>query len=608
MMHRDPWDARRVRAVTGLLDAFHSAGVIDAGDVHFAQRVAAVVGETDERVILAAAFALRAPRYGHVCVDLSQVRDTVAVDAWMSVDLDRLPWPDVAAWIASLTRSPLVGYAPDQDNRILRGDGYRLYLNRLWRDEIVLADALRARAATILDTPDTSAVDAGLDRLFGPDGDPLQRHAAATVVRRGLTILCGGPGTGKTTTVARALALAVEQAQRQGQTHPRIAMAAPTGKAADRLAESVSSQIAEMDVDDATRVLLADAGHMTVHRLLGARGGPSGGFVHGPDAPLPYDIVVVDEASMMDLSLAARLCGALDPRARLVLVGDPGQLASVEAGSVLGDLVGGLDRDHDGSPLDQSIVALERVFRFDTTIADLAAAVRRGDADAAIDQLRAGHAGIHWITDADADLRLVRAAIIAGQRSVFTSAQAGDGAGAIAAANAVRLLCAHRHGPFGVDQWTARIEQWCAEAIEGYSTASEWYLGRTIMVTRSDEALGVFNGDVGVVVRGEDDRPYVACTRAGQVHLISPDRLAHVDAMQAVTIHKSQGSEFATVIVVVPEAPSRLLSRELLYTAMTRTRDTLMLIGTEAAIRAAIARPIERASGLGERVWSSGDR
>ncbi len=608
MMRHDPWDARRVHGVSGLLHAFHTSGVIDAGDVHFAQRVAAIVGETDELVVLAAAFALRAPRYGHVCVDLDRVRDTVAIDASISVDLDRLPWPDVAVWTASLERSPLVGYAPFEDDRILRGNGYLLYLNRLWRDEIALADALLARAASIVDTSDAPALDVGLDRLFGPDGDHLQRRAAAMVVRRRLTILCGGPGTGKTTTVARALALAVEQAQRQGHAHPRIAMAAPTGKAADRLAESVASQIAEMPIDDATRALLADAQHMTVHRLLGARGGSAGGFIYGPDLRLAYDIVVVDEASMMDLPLARRLCGALDPDARLVLVGDPGQLASVEAGSVLGDVVGALDRGHDGSPLDQSIVTLERVFRFDTTIAELAAAVRRGDADATIAQLRAGHAGIHWIADADADLRLVRAAIIAGQRSVFTSAQAGDGAGAIAAANAVRLLCAHRHGPFGVDQWTARMEQWCAEAIEGYSTESEWYVGRTIMVTRNDDALGVFNGDVGVVVSGEDARPYVAFARAGQVHLVSPDRLSSVDAMQAVTIHKSQGSEFATVIVVVPEAPSRLLSRELLYTAMTRTRGTLMLVGTEAAIRAAIARPIERASGLSERVWSSGDR
>jgi exodeoxyribonuclease V alpha subunit len=526
-------NANLAARATGVLREFNAAGVLAPADVHVAQRLAAIAGEADEAVTLAAALAVRGPRLGHVYVDLATIRDTVTVDAEEPVDLAALPWPD--DWIEAVARSPLVG-----DGRPLRLEGTALYLDRYWREERQVARDLLAL------------------------GDRLE-------------VIAGGPGTGKTTLVARKLARMLEE----GAEPALIALAAPTGKAAARLTEAVH--------EEGPALLALEAS--TLHRLLGWRPGTHSRFRHDRANRLPHDVVIVDETSMVSLSLMARLVEAVRPDARLILVGDPGQLTSIEAGAVLGDIVAA----------SEGIVVLDRVHRFGGAIAEVAEAIRRGDADATIAAL-SGVGGertqpeVTWTTDPDA----VREEAVECFRAVAEAA--GDGAAmrAIEALGGFRLLCAHRRGPHGVTGWTARVEAWLAHG--GLASDGEWYAGRPLLVTENDYGLGLYNGDTGVVIADGEGRLSAAFERGGAVAEFSPARLAAVDTVYAMTVHKSQGSQFDTAAVLLPDASSPILTRELLYTAVTRARSRLILVGDEAAVRAAVARPVARASGLARRL------
>jgi exodeoxyribonuclease V alpha subunit len=311
-------------------------------------------------------------------------------------------------------------------------------------------------------------------------------------------------------------------------------------------------------------------------------------------------VVVVDETSMVSLSLMARLVEAVRPEARLVLVGDPGQLSSIEAGAVLGDIV--------GPATGPGIVVLDRVHRFGGGIASLAGAVRDGDAERALAVLRQAPEGVTWLEANAADgegLELIRRRAVATGRAVFDAARDGDAEGALAALGAFRLLCAHRRGPYGVAAWGPQVEGWLAADVAGFSADERWYAGRPLLVTENDYGLRLYNGDTGVVVAGEDGRVSAAFERRGEVMRVSPSRLEAVESVHAMTIHKSQGSQFGTAAVLLPDPASRLLTRELLYTAITRAREELVLAGTEAAVRAAIERPVARASGLRELLWGA---
>jgi exodeoxyribonuclease V alpha subunit len=559
----DPHDPRRAVRAGGLLRAFNDAGVISAADVHVAQRLSALAGETDDAVRLAAALAVRAPRLGHVHAELATIRETATVDADEPVDLSALPWPR-EGWVERVAASPLLA-GP------LRLEDGRLYLDRYWREERRVAEDLAALAAH---TPeiDAARLDAGLARLFGDGG--RQRDAAAAAVRRGLTVIAGGPGTGKTTTVARIAALLYEQAPL------RIGLAAPTGKAAARLEEAVRAEAERLDVAPEVRDRLRALTASTLHRLLGWRPDSHSRFRHNRGQRLPHDVVIVDETSMVSLWQMARLVEAIRPDARLVLVGDPAQLASIEAGAVLGDIVAGLP----------GIVELEEVHRYGGGIAALAEAIRAGDPDAALEVLAAGRADVAWLRDADEEA--LRAPLLAAARAVRAAADRGDGAAALAALQGFRLLCPHRRGAHGVAGWTERIEAWLDTGPD------PWYAGRPLLVTENDYELRLYNGDTGVVV-AEGDRLVAAFERGLR---FSPTRLSAVDTAYAMTIHKSQGSQFGTAAVLLPEPDARILTRELLYTAVTRARERLILAGSEAAIRAAVARPIARASGLRGRL------
>ncbi len=331
----DPYDVSLARRAGGLLRLFNEAGVLAAADVHVALRLGVLAGTDDEKVLLGAALAVRCPRLGHVCVDLMSIASTVSTDAEEEVDLDSLPWPDAEEWLTRMRSSPLVG-----DDLPLHLAGTRLYLDRYWSAECQVADDLLARAQQPVTEVDLDVLRAGLDQLFdGNEAPDLQRLAAASAVLRHVSVIAGGPGTGKTTTVARVLALLDRQAAAAGTRPPLVALVAPTGKAAVRLEESVKEEAARLAISPEQRDRLLELRGQTLHRLLGWSPNHTR-FGHHRLNRLAHDVVVVDETSMVSLSLMARLVEAVRPDSRLILIGDPEQLSSVEAGAVLGDLVG----------------------------------------------------------------------------------------------------------------------------------------------------------------------------------------------------------------------------------------------------------------------------
>jgi exodeoxyribonuclease V alpha subunit len=620
---RDPFQPRFALHASGLLRQFNEAAVIDAADVHVARELARLGGESDETVLLAIALAVRGPRLGHVHVDLARIRDTAAVDAEEPVDLAALDWPEPPAWIARVSASPLVtaGDRPVAlgDARPLRLVGSWLYLDRYWAEEVGVARSLRAMAAQPPGRVDAQLLQDGLTRLFGAETSGRQSLAAFTAVTHRWSVVAGGPGTGKTTTVARIVALICEQAAATGGPVPLVALAAPTGKAAARLQESVHAEAAGLDVDPEVRDQLLGLRASTIHRLLGWRPGSSSRFRHDRNQRLAHDVVVVDETSMVSLSLMARLIEALRSGARLILVGDPGQLASIEAGAVLGDIVGvGADRGPIGGGRDAlggdrgrsdppaEIVVLDRVHRFGGGIARLATAIRGGDGDAVMELLRAGADDVTWLDVDVAEqeaLPAVSEPALAAARATSQAARAGRARDALEALGSFRILCAHRRGPYGVATWTARMEGWLAAELAELDPEDRWYVGRPLLVNENDYELRLNNGDTGVVVALEDGRVAAAFARGEETIEHSPSRLGAVDTVYAMTVHKSQGSQFHSAAVLVPSPESRILTRELLYTAATRAQRHLILAGTEESVRAAVARPVARASGLGRRLW-----
>jgi exodeoxyribonuclease V alpha subunit len=555
------------------VEEFTEAGVLEPADVAVAQRLTALADDHDERVALAAAMVVRALRGGSVCVDLGSVAEQVGEAG--------LPWPDPTEWMAAVEGSALAGTPP-----VLRIHDGLLYFDRYWRDEQQVADDLLAMVSA---SASETVPDVG--RLF-PPGFEEQRHAAEIALAQRLTVLTGGPGTGKTTTVARLLALFAEQAELGGQSRPRIALAAPTGKAAARLQEAVQVEVDRLDEVDQQRLTGLQA--TTLHRLLGWRPESSSRFKHHRGNRLPHDVIVVDETSMVSLTMMARLLEAVRPETRLLLVGDPDQLASVEAGAVLADVVDGL-----AGRGDARVAALTTSHRFGESIGELAAAIRVGDADRVVDVLRAGGEHIEWIEAGDPGEQL-RKVVVPHALELRRAAVLGDAGSALATLDEHRLLCAHRRGPFGVAHWNRQVERWLTEAT-GEPIWTDWYAGRPVLVTANDYGLRLYNGDTGVTVL--DDGVLRAVIAGAEEPLrFATSRLADVGTMHAMTIHKSQGSQARDVTVLLPPDDSRLLSRELFYTAVTRAKNRVRVVGPEASVRAAIERQVVRASGLTRRL------
>ncbi len=590
-------------------------------DYHFARRIAALAGVEEPWLLLAAALASHRVGEGDVCMDLARCGDYPLFRAEGLLDPLVPPPPD--AWAEVLRGLSVVG-GPGEYAPLILDDHNRLYLARYWHFERMLVDALTRRAGTWVPHLDWALLREGLDRIFPPSAETdWQRVAAALAVLRPFCVISGGPGTGKTRTVTSILALLVEQA---GDRIPRIGLAAPTGKAAARLSESIHHAKAQLGLDPGIADQIPEDAQ-TLHRLLGFRPGRANPR-HGPEDPLHLDLLVVDEASMVDLPLMARVLQALPPQARLILLGDKDQLASVEAGMVLGDICGrgaplgyspdlcraigkvaGVDLEPIPGPIPpiaDHLVVLRKSWRFrsESGIGALARAVNDGDGQRALAVL--DDAAFPDVTRADPTPEtlagLVVNELVPAHRQVLEAL--ADPEAALVALNRMRVLCAVREGPFGVHTLNGRIEQ-ALEQAGLIRRTGEVYAGRPVMVTSNDHAQRLYNGDLGLILPDADagGALRVFFETAEGSRRILPSRLPPHETVYAMTVHKSQGSEFDRVILVLPRAESRVLTRELIYTGITRARQSVALVASSECLKNAAARRVERSTGLYDACW-----
>ncbi len=577
-------------ATSGLTGEFHILGVLDWADLHPARQFTRLYHEPDERVQLAAALTVRALRAGSVCLELDRVRTGVTGRDDELVDVPDELWPDPDDWLRALQASPLVAQGPGGDDTLpLRLIDHRLYLTRYWQQEEQVRRSLQQRSSAHAGVAAPEQLAAWLDELFpGPNADPDQRQGVAQVTTSGVTVVAGGPGTGKTTTIARMIAVLLRQGVQ------RVALAAPTGKAAARMDEALRAAAHDLPADVADRVAQVRAS--TLHRLLGAQPYRNPPFRHHRDNPLPHDVVIVDELSMVSLTMMAQLTDALGVHTRLVLVGDPDQLSSVGAGAVLGDLT---SAGWQGTGVHNPVVRLRRNYRFAGVLGELAEAVRTGDAETVLRLVDGAEANL-TLTGPDDPQQALRARVVHQGRGIHDAAVRGDAERALHLLERHRLLCAHRHGPHGVTTWARQAEFWLRASVPGFGAEGEWYAGRSVMVTANQPDWGLYNGDTGVVLT-TSGRPLVHFAGVA-ARPLSPELLGPIQSVDALTVHKSQGSQFSVVSLVLPSVDSPLLTRELLYTAVTRARDQVHLIGTPEALTQAVQRTARRASGLRDRL------
>ena len=575
------------------LDQLAPRGVFGPLDLQFAATVTRLAGDADPDVRLGAALVCKMTAAGHTCADLRILAGRlVEVPDGEPCDVR---WPELDAWTAVLRASPLVSQ-PRLDSTVatpLVLDGRdRLFLTRYWEYQERLAGQLLSRADREVGGIDEERLEADLQRTFD---DARQLQAARAAATRHLAVISGGPGTGKTTTVVRILALLQQQAMADGGEPLKVRLVAPTGKAATRLAEAIR-RVREGDLanhlDDAVLDAI-DVDAATIHRALRWRPRSPTRFAHGVDNPLAADVVVVDEASMVDLALMTKLVEAVRSDARLILLGDRDQLASVEAGATLGDICAA-----------GFAVQLTHSYRFGagSGIGQVAHSINAGDDERALELLRdPRHTDLEWleVPDERSLLRAISPLIESGYGPVATRSGPLDGLGLL---GHFRVLTALRSGPFGADGLNALAERILPHARSD-RLAPTWYPGQPVMVLSNDYASGLFNGDVGLLDRGDRGRlgAFFPMTD-GSIREIPPARLPQHQTVYAMTVHKSQGSEFDEVLVVLPPRPSPVATRELLYTAVTRARRKVTLVGPAATIRHAIRTPVHRTSGLRDRL------
>ena len=539
---------------------------------------------------------------GHVCLDLEEIAGQLARVPGRE---EPLRLPDAASLITALRSLPTLGRPGEHRPLILDAAG-RLYLYRYFRYEALLADAIRTRASSESGGPDDAALAAQLDRYFAPSenaGDDRQRQAALTSLRRRFSVISGGPGTGKTTTVVRILSLLLES---PGGERMRIAMAAPTGKAAARLASSIAALRESLPCAD--EIKRAVPGQVTtIHRLLGTLPA-STGFRHNERNPLPCDAVIVDEASMVDLPLMTALVTALPPQARLILIGDRDQLASVEAGAVLGDICRAAESP--GSAVAGCVTVLDRNYRFGdgSGIAALSRAVNAGDDREALRLLADAGSSPAISTEPtptrDTMKKRLAAPVLEGFRAYL---EAETPAEALRLFDRFRILTALREGPWGATGMNHAAETLLHEA--GLLTSSApFYRGRPVLVTENDYIHKLFNGDTGIILPDPKTGHFRAFFAApdGTIRAIPPEFLPRHETAFAMTVHKSQGSEFDRVLMVLPPDDTILLTRELIYTGITRAKQSVTIWSEETVFSAAVKRRTERRSGLRERLVKNG--
>jgi exodeoxyribonuclease V alpha subunit len=547
-------------------------------DRHFAELIGQFGGDV-ALVQLAAAMLSRSTREGNICLPLG-----TAPPRPPEAEADSLKWPTASAWRSTLAKSKAVG-GPDEQTPLVIDQSDRLYLRRYWNYQQRLAVALLGKAAG--------------NRTGDRGRAGTQAEAIEAALGNELTIICGGPGTGKTTTVLQILARLL---QKVGNERLRVALTAPTGKAAARLEETLRTGLEKLDCPEEVKTRMPVSAS-TIHRLLGVKGN-SIYFRHDRQNPLPFDLLVIDEASMAALPLLSKLLDALPERCRVVLLGDRDQLASVEPGAVLADIVDAAASPE--SPLHRSVVTLEKNYRFSESsgIHHLCVAVRQGDAENAIHILRDQHS-----TDlVSTELRERPAMVAKFSQAVLEGFSAlaaeKEPAAALAQLKTFRVLSALRRGPFGVEGLNRNIEGILREAELLPKNATSNYAGKPILITQNDYQLQLYNGDVGILlpdVEATEDPDQLWAWFIGKENTLrrfAPARLPQHEAAYAMTVHKSQGSEFDRVLFILPDRDAPVLSRELIYTGLTRARSQVELWWSEAVFVKAVARRAERNSGL----------
>jgi exodeoxyribonuclease V alpha subunit len=614
-----------------IINQLKKSGKFAAIDCHFADFIFRMTDYADPVLALSAALVTRNTREGDVCVDLNKFAGRVD-DSSDSLEAD-LQYPDIQTWRTSLQLSAVVGEPGDFAPLILDQKN-RLYLHRYWAYENQLAQAILLRINSENESIDLTTLTHDLNHIFPEpqDGDVnWQKVAAAVAVIKRFCVISGGPGTGKTYAVGRILALLIKQAQPDSL---RIALTAPTGKAAARLIDSVRAVKEGLKVD--TDILGSiPENSSTIHRLLKPiKDTPF--FHYNADNPLPFDVVIVDEASMVDLPLMSKLMQALSKDARIILMGDRHQLASVQAGSILGDICG--YKEDNGyshgftttlstmvaisekqlqstksvaSDIHDNLIYFTHNYRFGAQggISRLSEAVNVGNTDGVIDILKSGqYPEITWYPlEALPDQQALLDQQI--QTHYGRLASIADSIDGLDALNRFRILCAVNRGLLGVDGINKQAMQTLQNRSQPESVESlqEWYHGRPILITANNYELDLFNGDVGIAIKAQEDnnrlQVYFAEGKFEDIRSFTPGRLQHYQSAYAMTIHKSQGSEFEQILIVLPELDNPLLTRELLYTGITRAKRNLSILATESVIRSAVSRRIERASGLRDALW-----
>lgn len=607
------------------LRSLSQKGMFSPLDLHFAGFMAELDGTDAPEVCLAAALVSHYRGMGHICLDLPCVAGRPLFTE--QVMEETVLCPELPDWRIRLEKCPVVG-RPGQYFPLILDEKSRLYLHRYFEYQERLARLIVERAGDEGHSINVPIFKEGLGRLFPKDGTKdinWQEVAAVAALCKRFCVITGGPGTGKTTTVAKIIALILEQA---GQGRIRIALAGPTGKAASRLKEAIKSVKGGLNCPDRIKdAIPVDAS--TIHRLLGSIQG-SAFFRYNEKRPLPFDVVIIDEASMVDMALMSKLVQALSRDAKLILLGDKDQLASVEAGAVLGDICDsgnehgiseafcsvlkdicgydiGQDFSREEAGISDCIIGLRKSYRFgkNSGIGEASRMVKAGDAEACLGILTGrGYNDITWKPLPMTNLlqTAIKETVIRGFGDYL---KAGDPLEAFRLFERFRVLCALRKGPYGVNAINRMTEEILKKAglIEPEKT---WYAGRPVLITRNDYSLGLFNGDMGIAFEdrdsGNDLRVFFQTADGGQRRL-HPARLPEHETVYATTIHKSQGSEFDHVLFILPDRDSQVLTRELIYTAITRARKGVEVWGNAEVFSSAVSRRTERTSGLRDALW-----
>ncbi|NIR52752.1 exodeoxyribonuclease V subunit alpha [candidate division KSB1 bacterium] len=591
-------------------------------DIHFARLMLRLSGRDDGELYLAAALVSSQNRAGHVCLDLSELENPQFLQEKFGEDFEELPIPSVEKMTSVLSTAAVVGKPGDFQPLVLDARN-RLYLNRYWEYQERLAQFINHRTRDIQEIADSGAFQGSLADYFGENeqGIDWQRIAAITAMLKKFCVITGGPGTGKTYTVAKILALFLEQFNPESL---RIILAAPTGKAAVRLQESIKQVKKELSYSDEIKKAIPEEAS-TIHRLLGYIP-HSPYFRHNQDHPLEVDVMIVDEASMVDLALMSKLVQALPPDARLILLGDNNQLASVEAGAVLADIcdtgqvhtysrefmtnletvygqklqIEAVEEKQSG--IRDCIVQLQRSYRFESQkgIGEVSRAVNLGDGERAFELLTGNEfADIEWHSLGSENILKT---ILEDFRDYTISEETQE---LFRRFERFRILCAVKEGPQGVHAINRHIERYIKRQLR-IGQRETVYPGQPILITQNDYNLKLFNGDVGIILPDPDSNHDLKAHfpgPRGMLRKFRPFRLPEYETAYAMTVHKSQGSEFERVLLLLPEKDSPILTRELIYTGITRAARKVEIWGNEAVFQTAVSRRIKRSSGLRDALW-----